>query len=89
MQSSFKNRRSLAELALGEHAILDHIDLPADLATRLMELGFVPGSRVTAAAAAPAGDPQVFRVDGSDFALRKETARHLRIRHSSPTAQGE
>ena len=88
MQSSFKKRQSLDELTLGEQAILDHIDLPADVAARLMELGFVPGSRVTATAAAPAGDPRVFRVDGSEFALRKETARHLRVCLNAP-ARGE
>ena len=35
--------RTLADLAQGEEAILDAIDLPEDLSTRLMELGFVPG----------------------------------------------
>jgi Fe2+ transport system protein A len=42
-----------------------------------MELGFLPGSIVTAARSAPGGDPRVFRVDGSEIALRKETAANL------------
>jgi len=42
-----------------------------------MELGFLPGSEVVAGKTAPGGDPRVFRVDGSEIALRKETARRL------------
>lgn len=53
--------------------------LPPDDAARLMELGFLPGSRVLAVRAAPGGDPRVFRVDGAEIALRRETARHVRL----------
>jgi Fe2+ transport system protein FeoA len=35
---------------------------------------------VTAGLSAPGGDPQVFQVDGSEIALRRETAQKLRIR---------
>ena len=48
----------LVDLRRGEHAILDRIDLPADDARRLMELGFLPGTQVTAGWSAPGGDPQ-------------------------------
>lgn len=56
------------------------MDLPDEDATRLMEFGFLPGARITAGLSAPGGDPRVFRVDGSEVALRRETARRLRIR---------
>ena len=71
---------SLMDLRRGDTAILDGIDLPADDARRLMELGFVPGTQITAGRSAPGGDPQVFRVDGSEIALRRETARRLMVR---------
>lgn len=60
--------------------MIDRLDLPEELAMRLMELGFIPGQRVTAALSAPGGDPRVFRVDGAEVALRRETARHILIR---------
>jgi ferrous iron transport protein A len=44
-----------------------------------MELGFLPGTEIVAGKKAPGGDPRVFRVDGSEIALRRETARHLRV----------
>ena len=76
MQASVKNR-TLADLKRGQTGILHHIDLDEYDSRRLMELGFVPGQSVTAANAAPGGDPVVFRVDGSEVALRRDTARHL------------
>lgn len=70
----------LADLARGEQGVLERLDLPEEEANRLMELGFVPGSRVTVGLSAPGGDPRVFQVDGSEVALRRETAVHLRVR---------
>jgi ferrous iron transport protein A len=72
--------RRLADLREGEAGIIEHIDLPADFAMRLMELGFLPGMSVTAARCAPGGDPRVFRVDGSEIALRRETAAQLLVK---------
>lgn len=72
--------RNLAALRKGESAVLDRIDLPEDDARRLMELGFLPGHTIVSAHAAPGGDPKVFRVDGSEVALRRETARHMFLR---------
>lgn len=72
--------RKLADLNEGETAIIDRIDLPQDLAVRLMELGFLPGTSVTAARCAPGGDPRVFRVDGAEIALRRDTASRLTLK---------
>jgi len=71
---------SLMELREGEQGILEQLDVPMDIARRLMELGFLPGARVTAGRSAPGGDPRVFRVDGSEIALRRETAEQLKLR---------
>ena len=68
------------ELKPGEIGTLEKLDLPEDDARRLMEMGFLPGHKITPGKAAPGGDPQVFRVDGSEVALRKETARRLLLR---------
>ncbi len=96
LQLSFNKRRkkrshkrahspsSLVELREGEQGILADLDLPLHASQRLMELGFIPGSVVTAAASAPGGDPRVFRVDGSEVALRLETAALLKLRPPAP-----
>ena len=71
---------TLADLLKGEEGILDSIELPAAEARRLMELGFLPGTLVGAAGRSPFGDPRIFRVDGSEVALRRETAARLILR---------
>jgi Fe2+ transport system protein FeoA len=60
--------------------VLERLELPDDISRRLMELGFLPGSPVVAALSAPGGDPRVFRVDGAEIALRRETAACLLLR---------
>lgn len=70
---------ALSQLREGEAGIISFVDLPLESAWRLMELGFVPGAAVTASAAAPGGDPRVYRVDGAEIALRRETARRMGI----------
>jgi Fe2+ transport system protein FeoA len=74
----------LAELGEGEQGILDRLELPEEAAGRLMELGFLPGHAVVAAKSAPGGDPRVFRVDGAEVALRRETAAGMRLRPRVP-----
>jgi ferrous iron transport protein A len=86
MQLSVKNDDAagalltLADLSEDGVGVVERIDLPADLAERLMELGFVPGHHVSVGKSAPGGDPRVFRVDGSEIALREETSRCIFVR---------
>lgn len=88
MQVSFKKKahqkgggeRNLTELKPGESGVLDRLDLPDHDAQRLMELGFLPGHAITPGHSAPGGDPRVFRIDGSEVALRRETALRLILR---------
>jgi ferrous iron transport protein A len=78
---------TLVELLEGERGIIESIELSGDAGRRLMELGFLPGSTVTAARSAPGGDPLVFRVDGAEIALRRETAAFLRLRTATEASE--
>jgi ferrous iron transport protein A len=80
-----RSPRTLADLKEGESGIIDRLDLAEDVARRLMELGFLPGHVVVPARSAPGGEPRVYRVDGSEVALRRETAARLILR---PPSQG-
>jgi ferrous iron transport protein A len=89
MQLSFKNGssrmtlRTLADLAENSEAEVERLELPADFAHRLMDLGFIPGHLVAAGRSAPGGDPRVFRIDGSEVALRLETAQHIILKSAA------
>jgi ferrous iron transport protein A len=78
---------TLDKLSSGQQAILDRLDLPDDIARRLMELGFLPGHIVTPALSAPGGEPRVYRVDGSEVALRRETAARLHVTLSNDSGK--
>jgi Fe2+ transport system protein FeoA len=71
---------TLNELPENTEGVVERIELPSDLAQRLMELGFVPGHVVSVGRSAPSGDPRVFGVDGGEIALRRETSSCIFVR---------
>lgn len=71
--------RRLADLAPGQAAVIDSLALPSAAAEPLMDLGLVAGSHILAVRHAPGGDPVIYRVDGAEIALRRETTRHISI----------
>jgi len=68
--------RRLSSLAAGQQAVVTSIT-PACRGVerrRLLDLGLVPGTRVKAEFASPAGDPVAYRVRGALIALRRQQA---------------
>jgi ferrous iron transport protein A len=62
----------LSDLPQGDSAILGDFDLADNVAEHLMNLGFIPGTEVTAAQSGPGGDPRVYRVERTEVALRRD-----------------
>jgi len=60
----------LSGLALGKHAYISRVGGRPDMARRLTQLGFLPGTRVECELISPAGDPAAYRVRGALIALR-------------------
>ncbi|PSH02937.1 MAG: ferrous iron transport protein A [Acidobacteria bacterium] len=72
--------QSLNDLALGETGILKDFDMPENIAEHLMNLGFVPGLEVMVARTGPGGNPRVYRVDGTEVALRRDLSQCIAVR---------
>jgi DtxR family Mn-dependent transcriptional regulator len=73
--------RRLSALAIGQQATVESI-APACRGMerrRLLDLGLVPGTRVVAEFASPAGDPVAYRVRGALIALRTQQADMIHI----------
>jgi len=70
---------ALIDLELGEAGTIAHISLPPADEHFLMRIGLVPGAQIRFSRRAPLGDPSVYSVDGTEIALRAETARHIMI----------
>ncbi len=75
---------TLHDLAVGESGILGDFDLPTNIAEHLMNLGFVPGLEVYVSRSGPGGNPRVYRVDGTDVALRRDLSRCIPVRPLHP-----
>jgi|TARA_B100001559_G_C16012246_1_gene399531 Fe2+ transport system protein FeoA len=63
----------LSHVQLNQEVELVSIDLPDNQAEPLFERGFLPGCRICPVRSSPSGDP-IVDVDGSQMALRRETA---------------
>ncbi len=70
---------TLSDLEEGESGILGALHTAASVAEHLMNLGFIPGVEVTLARSGPGGDPRIYRVDGTEVALRRELSRHMAL----------
>ncbi|HEX8926593.1 MAG TPA: FeoA family protein [Terriglobales bacterium] len=71
---------SLSELQLGERGIVTRFCMAPHVAEHLMNLGFIPGLEVMVARSGPGGDPRVYRVDGTEVALRRDLSRCIFVR---------
>jgi Fe2+ transport system protein FeoA len=73
----------LSDAKVGSTGVVEHIDLPDDVCHYLAHLGFLPGTQVEILRSAPAGDPRVYRIDGVEVGLRRETAQHIFMKLTS------
>jgi Fe2+ transport system protein FeoA len=70
---------ALSEIAVGESAVVASLELSPEVGDHLMHLGFLPDAIIEVLRRAPAGDPTVYRVEGAEIALRRETARYIHV----------
>lgn len=71
---------TLDTLAVGEEAEVAEVAGPDVMALRLLEMGFVEGTRVRVVKVAPLGDPLELRLRGYHLSLRRAEAAHVRVR---------
>ncbi len=70
---------ALCDLRVGDRAIVRELELEHPIAEHLMNLGFVPGLEVSVERSGPGGDPRVYRVEGTEVAIRRELSRHIHV----------
>jgi len=67
-------RVRLSDLEPGQVAVIKDVALMEAEQQLLIRFGFVDGAEVRCSRRAPLGDPIVYSLDGSEIALRAETA---------------
>jgi Fe2+ transport system protein FeoA len=70
----------LSALKPGSSALIDQLMLDGEERRRLMDLGLVPGTHITAEFRSALGDPVAYRVRGTLIALRKAQSSQIAIR---------
>lgn len=70
---------TLADLEKGTSAQVKTVDSENQAATRLMEMGVLPGTRLKVVKSAPFGDPIQIRIKGYDLALRLNEAKAIEV----------
>lgn len=68
-----KTHTTLSDLKPGEEAVVDSF-CNEDVSLKLMEMGLVPGERISVERIAPFGDPIAVWVSGYLLSMRKESA---------------
>lgn len=71
--------RTIANLPLGVEAIVRHIRTARPIARRLLELGLVPGTRITITRIAPLGDPLELRLRNYSLSIRRSEAAAIEV----------
>lgn len=67
-------RIRLSDLEPGENALIEEVALSESERQLLASFGFFDGAQVRCSRRAPLGNPIVYSLDGSEIALRAETA---------------
>lgn len=69
----------LNELSVGKTGIIKTVGGEGSLRLRLLDMGLIPGTKVTLRKAAPMGDPIGITVRGYELTLRKEDAANIEL----------
>ena len=67
-----------SDLKIGQTATIRAVNLD-EIPLKLLEMGCLPGNKITLLQVAPLGDPLYFNVNDSHVAIRLETAREISI----------
>lgn len=70
--------KTAAQINRGEFATIDKL-LPSELTLHLMEMGFLPGKRISLLQKAPLKDPLAFKLENTVIALRKSEAALIQV----------
>ncbi len=70
--------KTLNLLLPGKKAVIKSFD-DLDLASKMQELGCIPGESITLERIAPLGDPILIRIDNSLISLRKKEAEEIHV----------
>ena len=70
---------TLAELQIGQPAIITKVGGEGALRCRFLDMGLIPKTKVVVQKVAPMGDPLELRIRGYELTIRKEDAAKIEV----------
>ena len=70
---------TLKELQIGERAVIDVVGGEGALRQHFLDMGVIPGAKVTVVKFAPMGDPMELRIHGYELTLRLDDAAQIEV----------
>ncbi len=77
---------TLNELEIGKSAVIVSVGGTGALRQHFLDMGMIPGTRVTLVKYAPMGDPMELKLHGYELTLRKEDARRIGVEPAEEAA---
>ena len=74
---------TLKELKIGESAVIDTVGGTGELRQHVLDMGLIPGTKVTLQKIAPMGDPIQIQVRGYELTIRREDARKIALKEGT------
>ena len=65
---------SLSDIAVGQSAIVKKLVSGGSIRRRFLDIGLVPGTKVTCLMKSPCGDPTAYLIRGAVIAIRQKDA---------------
>lgn len=69
----------LSELKIGQSSVISSVGGEKALRCRLLDMGLIPGTKVTLHKIAPMGDPIELSLRGYQLSIRKEDAEKIEV----------
>jgi len=70
---------TLDKLKITETALIDKVNITNSFRRRLLDLGFIKGSKITALYKSPSKNPTAYLIKGAVIAIRDEDAKKIKI----------
>lgn len=74
---------TIDDLKIGQSGIISQVGGEGPLRLRFLDMGLIPGTRVTLRKVAPMGDPIQLQVRGYELTIRREDAAKITLREES------
>ena len=74
---------TIDDLKTGQSGIICQVGGEGALRLRFLDMGLIPGTKVTLRKVAPMGDPIQLQVRGSELTIRREDAAKISLREDS------